>query len=65
MLTKSDIDKLKKEFTTKDDFYPVMDKVMGELQAIREEITVFAYRQSNHSDRIENLEQKIFNKSFA
>ncbi len=65
MLTKSDMDKLKKEFTTKDDFYPMMDKVMGELQGIREEITVVAYRQSNHSDRIESLEQKIFNKSFA
>ena len=71
MLTKSDIQKLEGKFVTKEEFHSSMEKVigqmsdiMGEIQAVREEISVFAYRQSNHSDRIEQLELKTFGKSF-
>lgn len=41
---------------TKDEFYTKMDEVMGELQAIHEEVTVIGYRVSQHSDQIATLE---------
>lgn len=70
MLTDQDIVKLKRIFVTKEefkkelhdirsDFLARFDALMFELKAIREEITVFAYRQRDHEDRIELLEQKI------
>lgn len=72
MLTKSDLQRLEKTFVTKEEFHnshdtliTKLDAIMGELQDMREETTVFNYRQSNHGDRIENLELKTFGKSFA
>jgi hypothetical protein len=72
MITDVDMKKLEKVFATKqelfelkDDLVTRLDAIMGELQAMREEMTVFAYRQSDHSDRIEKLELKTFGKSFA
>ena len=41
---------------TKDEFYGKMDEVMGELKAIREEVTVLGHRVSEHDDRLEKLE---------
>lgn len=41
---------------TKDEFYGTMDKVMGELKAMREETAVLAHQVSEHSDRIDKLE---------
>jgi len=41
---------------TKDEFYTVMDKVMGELQAIRESNEMLNSRMGDHEDRICKLE---------
>lgn len=71
MLTKTDIDLireivkeevngLKSEFShlpTKDEFYQSMDKVMGELQTIREELTISYGQVSKHEERISDLEK--------
>lgn len=51
-----------KGLPTKTEFYKSMDQVMGELQTVREEITVLAdmKRQVNdHEDRIERVEKKL------
>ena len=43
---------------TKDEFYGTMDKVMGELKAIREEVSVLGHQVNNHGDRLEKLESQ-------
>jgi hypothetical protein len=40
----------------KDEFYGTMDKLMGELKAVREEVSVLAHQVSEHDDRIDKLE---------
>ena len=52
LVAKSDISHL----PTKDEFYGTMDKVMGELKAIREEVAVLGHQVSNHEDRLQKLE---------
>jgi hypothetical protein len=52
LVTKSDISHL----PTKDEFYGTMDKVMGELRAIREEVSVLGHQVSENDDRIDKLE---------
>jgi hypothetical protein len=65
MLTKTDLSNLQKIFVTREEFnfglqnlrndvITRLDALMHELQAMREEMTVFAYRQSEHSDQLEN-----------
>lgn len=60
MLNQTDLSNLKKIFVTKEEFdlglqdlrHDMMtrfDAIMFELKAMREEMTVFAYRQSEHS----------------
>lgn len=44
---------------TKDDFYGMMDQVMGELKAIREEQAVQSQHLSDHDDRIEKIESEL------
>ena len=45
---KSEMYGFKEEFRTfKNDFYDRIDIVIGELKAMREEVTIFAYRQSD------------------
>ena len=44
---------------TKDEFYGKMDEVMGELKAIREEITVLGHQVSEHDDRIDKIESDL------
>lgn len=51
------LDEKLKYLPSKDEFYTMMDQIMGELKAIREEHELMAYRVSDHSDRIEVLEQ--------
>jgi len=41
----------------KDEVMTGLDKVMGELEDIREEKTVQSHQLSNHEDRIETLEK--------
>jgi hypothetical protein len=41
---------------TKDDFYGMMDKVMGELKAVREEVAVLGHQVSEHTDRLDRIE---------
>lgn len=74
MLTQKDIDlieeiiegKLEEKFNeklkglpSKDEFYETTDKILGELKAIREEITTVTHRTSEHSDTLENHEGRI------
>lgn len=59
MLTKADKEFLFAKFATKDDLFTRLDEIVGELRALREEVTVLAYRQSDHSDRIERLEDDV------
>jgi len=37
----------------------LLSDTMGELQTMRDEITVFNYRQSKHSDQLENHEGRL------
>jgi hypothetical protein len=55
LVTKEDIGYL----PTKDDFYGMMDKVMGELKAIREDQAVQSQHLSDHDDRIEKIESDV------
>lgn len=66
MLTQKDFDEIEKIIDekldqkikflpTKDDFYTKMDEVMGELQEMREDLTVV----SGYKDRLENHEERI------
>ena len=73
MLTNSDITKLKHIFVTKDEFQDhfdvlegkfnqvmkMLDSVMGELKAIREEQTIMFHTLVDHSDKIENYESRL------
>lgn len=59
MLTKTDMLKLEAKFVTKDEFITRFDAVMFELKAIREELTIIAYRQGDHSDRLERIESLL------
>ena len=69
MITQSDIKKLEEVFVTKEDMnekvISKLDTIIGELQAMREEMTMFGYRQANHSDRIEKFKVNVFGTSFA
>ena len=50
---------LEKIFVTKDEFLAAFDALMYELKAIREELTIGFYRQSEHSRDVEDHEQRI------
>ena len=52
LATKDDLSHL----PTKDEFYEKMDEAMGELKAIREEVTVLGHQVSDHEARLEKLE---------
>jgi hypothetical protein len=52
LVTKEDI----KHLPSKEEYFKREDEMMTELKAIREEITVQSGQLSDHSDRIENLE---------
>jgi TPP-dependent pyruvate/acetoin dehydrogenase alpha subunit len=70
--TKQDLFKLRDEirskFATKkdlhelrDDFFTRIDAVLYEIQAMREELTIIVYRQREHGDRLDCLEEKLSN----
>lgn len=44
MITQSDIKKLEEKFPNKNELFTRLDALMGELQDMREEMTVFSYR---------------------
>ncbi len=44
---------------TRDEFYTMMDALMGELKGIREEIAIVVGKSSHHEDRITNLEDDM------
>jgi len=51
-----------KHLPTKEEFFDREDKMMGELKAIREEITMLSDLHSkvnDHEDRIEKVESKL------
>lgn len=66
MLTQKDLDEIEqiidekldqkiKFLPTKDEFYRKMDELMGEVQDMREDLTVF----SGYKDQLENHEERI------
>ncbi len=55
LVTKDDISHL----PTKDEFYGKMDEVMGELKAVREEISVLGHQVSDHGDRLDRIEKHL------
>lgn len=68
MLTKHDLDQIEqlvdkkldekiKYLPTKIEFFQWMDKIMGELQFIREEITVAHGQLDDHENRVTSLEK--------
>ncbi len=51
-----------KQLPTKDEFFGREDKIMGELKAVREEITMLSglnRKVNDHDDRIEKVEKKL------
>lgn len=65
MLTKRDIQTLHTIFINKDEFHTALselrsdllgrlDAILGEMQAMRDEMTLTTYRVSQHSDQLEN-----------
>jgi len=49
-----------KHLPTKEEFYSRMDKIMGELKAIREEHAMLSGRvYENHEPRIRKIEKKL------
>jgi hypothetical protein len=52
VITREDL----KYLPSKEEYYKREDEMITELKAIREEITVQSGQLSDHSDRIENLE---------
>lgn len=66
MLTKQDLNQIQKlikdeikYLPSKDEFYDKMDEVMGELKSIREELILITGRQAEHSDQLDNHEERI------
>ena len=64
ILSSADIEYLKEVFATKadlqqfkSDFFDKIDPVLKEIMDNREERTILAHRQSDHTDRIESLEE--------
>jgi len=66
MLTQKDLSEIEqlireeiKYLPTKDEFYGKMDEVMVELKTIREEQTAISDKHSEHTDTLENHEERI------
>lgn len=70
MLTQPDLKHIEKLFDqkfeekakflpSKDDFFTRMDQIMGELQAIREELVLLNGRTSEHTDTLEDHDLRI------
>lgn len=58
LVTKEDI----KHLPTKEEFFGMEDKIMGELKVVREEITTLSdlnRKVNDHEDRIEKVEKKL------
>ncbi len=51
------LDEKLKILPTKEEFFPKMDEVVGELKTAREEQTVLSHQVSNHEDRLKTLEE--------
>jgi len=61
-ITLNDISKLKTIFLVKDEFFNYMDKLMKELETIRQEqiLTPSHADLSNLEERVEKIEQQLF-----
>jgi hypothetical protein len=58
-VTKDDLREQLNKFITKDDFFTKMDALLYEVKAMREEMAVIVYRQSEHSDQLEDHEVRL------
>ena len=58
-LTKNIIKEEIKHLPTKDDFYDRMDQLRGEIKAVREEQSIISGKFSEHTDQIENHDNRI------
>ncbi len=60
--TRDEFDDLKQKINllpSKDEFFTAMDKLIGELQTIRDESIILNGRTSEHTDMLENHEERI------
>ena len=67
-LTETDLDEIEKligekigqkidHLPTKDEFYKMMDNIIGEIEKMRQELAITNHHLSDHEDRITSLEQ--------
>lgn len=56
-LVREIIDEQAKHLPSKEEFFSTMDKVMKELEAIRQELVLTNHHLSDHEDRISSLEE--------
>ena len=63
-LTEKDLDEIEeliekkiKHLPTKDEFYRMMNKIIGELEKMRQELKITNHHFTRHEDRIANLEE--------
>jgi hypothetical protein len=57
--TKDELAELRQQIShlpTKEDFYSYMDKLMGEVQTLRDEQTILGHQVSTLADRVDELE---------
>ncbi len=64
--TKGDLKRLEQSVVTKEEFknyrsemLDKLNRILKEIRANRQELTVIAHRVSNHEDRIEKIEEKL------
>ena len=48
-----------RDLALKDYFFNLVDPILKEVQASREERTIMSFRLSNHEDRIQKVEHKL------
>ena len=58
-IVKKEIDEKTRFIPTKEEFFSAMDKLMGELQSMREAFDLLTGRQSDMTDTLEDHEERI------
>ncbi len=56
---RAELEKLKLIFVTRDEFLTHMDEMMGVLKAIQEDLAASLYRSQEHTEILENHEQRL------
>lgn len=59
LVTNDELKEAISHLPSKDEFYTKMDEVMGELKAIREEQILISGKVSDHTDELEDHDERI------